>query len=80
MSLLSVPGMIPSSRLGAVAIRYWVKSWVSMSRLKCFPSSSADPGLGSMLGLLEVGSVGEGVLIAALDLVSPFVDVSSFIP
>jgi hypothetical protein len=41
---------------------------------------AADLGLGSMLGLFEVGSVGEGVLISALDLVSPFVDVSSLIP
>src|SRR5271165_2584456 len=36
----SVPGMMPSSRLSAVAMRYWVTSWPPMSRLKCFPSSS----------------------------------------
>lgn len=36
--------------------------------------------MGSMLRLFEVGSVGEGVLISALDLVSPFVDVAWLIP
>jgi hypothetical protein len=41
---------------------------------------AADLGLGSMLGLFEVGSVGEGALLAGLDLISPFVDVSSLIP
>jgi len=30
--------------------------------------------------LFEVGAVGEGVLLAGLDVVSPFVDVSSLIP
>lgn len=40
---------------------------------------AADIGLGSMLGLFEVGSVGEGALLAALDLVSPFVDISSLL-
>jgi PE-PPE domain-containing protein len=41
---------------------------------------AADFGLGSMLGMFEVGSVGEGALLAALDLVSPFVDISSLLP
>jgi hypothetical protein len=41
---------------------------------------AADIGLGSLLGLFEVGAVGEGVLLAGLDVVSPFVDVSSLIP
>jgi hypothetical protein len=41
---------------------------------------AADVGLASLLGLFEVGNVGEGVLLAALDVVSPFVDVSSLIP
>jgi hypothetical protein len=41
---------------------------------------AADIGLASLLGLFEVGNVGEGVLLAALDVVSPFVDVSSLIP
>jgi hypothetical protein len=38
-----------------------------------------DVGLASLLGLFEIGAVGEGVLLAGLDLVSPFVDVSSLI-
>ena len=38
-----------------------------------------DMGLASLAGLFEIGAVGEGVLFAGLDLVSPFVDVSSLI-
>jgi hypothetical protein len=41
---------------------------------------AADIGIGSLARLFEIAAVGEGVLIAALDLASPFVDVSSLIP
>jgi hypothetical protein len=41
---------------------------------------AADVALVPLAGLFEIAAVGEGALIAALDLASPFVDVSSLIP
>lgn len=41
---------------------------------------AADIGIASLAGLFEIAAVGEGGLIAGLDLASPFIDVSSLIP
>lgn len=41
---------------------------------------AADLGIGSLAALFEIGAIGEGGLIAALDLASPFFDVAGLIP
>jgi hypothetical protein len=40
---------------------------------------AADFGIGSLAGLFELATVGEGAAFAALDLASPFVDVASLL-